>query len=188
MAAIWLLSPVHALADKIAYSKIRAGLGVQKCIVSGGGALPPQTDDWRVRSRAAGPSGPPTHPLPHAQKWTWRAVLERCPVPCSHLTPAHTRLCLSPQVRGDRCDCPQRLRPHRDVPSHRVPPLLLQYPRLCWPSSPRRAPFRSRVAPGCSRTRTRRREPAPFLGPWWACYGDGSCPQASPTDAKTLDD
>lgn len=46
MVAVWLLSPLHALADRLAYSKIRAGLGVQKAIVSGGGALPPLTDDW----------------------------------------------------------------------------------------------------------------------------------------------
>lgn len=46
MLAVWVFSPIHALADRMAYSKIRAGLGVQKAVVSGGGALPPHTDDW----------------------------------------------------------------------------------------------------------------------------------------------
>lgn len=58
MLAVWVLSPIHALADRLAYSKIRAGLGVQKCVVSGGGALPPHTDDWCGSRADTAPAGP----------------------------------------------------------------------------------------------------------------------------------
>lgn len=46
MMVCWVLTPVHAVADMLAYRKIRKGLGVSKCIVSGGGALAPHLDDW----------------------------------------------------------------------------------------------------------------------------------------------
>ena len=41
-----LLYPVHALADKLVYSKIRAGIGNIKAVCSGGGSLAKYLDDF----------------------------------------------------------------------------------------------------------------------------------------------
>ena len=45
-ALVFVLAPLHRLADRLVCSKVRAGLGVRKAVVSGGGALAPHLDDW----------------------------------------------------------------------------------------------------------------------------------------------
>ena len=44
----WLLRPLYLLADKLVYSRIRAGAGVHKvkCVVTGGGSFGRPLDDW----------------------------------------------------------------------------------------------------------------------------------------------
>ena len=41
-----LLHPLHLLAQALVLTKIKQGLGIQKCVVSGGGSLPPHLDDF----------------------------------------------------------------------------------------------------------------------------------------------
>eukprot|EP00227_Mantoniella_beaufortii_P006121 CAMPEP_0197614096 /NCGR_PEP_ID=MMETSP1326-20131121/59352_1 /TAXON_ID=1155430 /ORGANISM="Genus nov. species nov., Strain RCC2288" /LENGTH=848 /DNA_ID=CAMNT_0043182965 /DNA_START=77 /DNA_END=2624 /DNA_ORIENTATION=+ len=41
-----LTAPLHALAGVLVYPKVRDGIGVQKCVVSGGGSLPEYLDDF----------------------------------------------------------------------------------------------------------------------------------------------
>lgn len=43
---MFALAPIHALATKLVYSKIRAALGIKSTVISGGGSLAPHLDDF----------------------------------------------------------------------------------------------------------------------------------------------
>ena len=45
-AAVVLLAPLHWVAQRLVGAKVRAALGVQGCVVSGGGSLAPHLDDF----------------------------------------------------------------------------------------------------------------------------------------------
>lgn len=50
LAAAWLavlaLAPLHALCQRLVGGKVRAALGIRRCVVSGGGSLQPHLDEF----------------------------------------------------------------------------------------------------------------------------------------------
>ncbi|KAL3144719.1 hypothetical protein ABBQ38_001843 [Trebouxia sp. C0009 RCD-2024] len=46
LLTVAILAPLHRIAKKLVYGKIRGALGVTKCVVSGGGSLQPHLDEF----------------------------------------------------------------------------------------------------------------------------------------------